>query len=427
MHVRLLAIGTRGDVQPYIALGLGLKRAGFGVSIAATADFRPFVESYGIECLTTDLDLRRAVADPQEGARAAKWAVFRTLLSETERLCRDADCVICSPTTTLTAPHVAEKLGIPALPALLQPYLDPTGRFPAVMLPSLPVGGRIGERYNLLTYRAFEGLTRAFVGRQINHWREKRLGLPPSPINSFALIRQRSTPTLYGISPSVLPKPREWGEHVHLTGYWFLPRGQEPSEELARFLDAGKPPVFVGFGSTASKHPRATAMTVLEAVRQAGVRAVLSSGWGGLSASEVPEDVLLVREAPHDWVLPRVASVVHHGGAGTTAEGLRAGRPTVVVPAGDTGEPRRQTYAGAGHDLGGTHPRRGRRRARGRADRRGHRWAVNASRITSADQPYLAPCGGMPTGTKEGEKCAQRARVRRDTGSAGRWVKYTTA
>ncbi|HZB08985.1 MAG TPA: glycosyltransferase [Rubrobacter sp.] len=334
MHVRLLAIGTRRDVQPYIALGLGLKRAGFGVSIAATADFRPFVESYGIECLTTDLDLRRAVADPQEGARAAKWAVFRTLLSETERLCRDADCVICSPTTTLTAPHVAEKLGIPALPALLQPYLDPTGRFPAVMLPSLPVGGRIGERYNLLTYRAFEGLTRAFVGRQINHWREKRLGLPPSPINSFALIRQRSTPTLYGISPSVLPKPREWGEHVHLTGYWFLPRGQEPSEELARFLDAGKPPVFVGFGSTASKHPRATAMTVLEAVRQAGVRAVLSSGWGGLSASEVPEDVLLVREAPHDWVLPRVASVVHHGGAGTTAEGLRAGRPTVVVPAG---------------------------------------------------------------------------------------------
>lgn len=134
-----------------MALGLGLKRAGFGVSIAATADFRPFIESYGLECVTTDLDLRRAVADPQGGPRGAKWAVFQTLLAETERLRRGADCVICSPTTTLTVPQVAEKLGIPAFPALLQPYLDPTGRFPAVMMPFLPVGGRIGELYNLLT------------------------------------------------------------------------------------------------------------------------------------------------------------------------------------------------------------------------------------------------------------------------------------
>lgn len=335
MRVRLLAIGTRGDVQPYVALGLGLKRAGFEVSLAATEDFRPFVESYGIECVTTGLDLRRAVTDPEGGRRVAKWAVFRMLLSETERLFQGAECVVYSPTATLTAPHVAEKFGVPAFPALLQPYLNPTTSFPAVMMPALPLRGKLDEWYNLFTYRTFERLTWTFVGRQINRWRKDRLGLPASPTNSFALIRERRTPILYGISPSVLPKPEEWSEHVHLTGYWFLEgENHEPPQELNHFLNAGEPPVFVGFGSMASKDPRATAKAILEAVREAGVRAVLASGWGGISASEIPDEVLLVREAPYEWLFPRVAAVVHHGGAGTTAEGLRAGKPTVVVPTG---------------------------------------------------------------------------------------------
>lgn len=138
-----------------------------------------------------------------------------------------------------------------------------------------------------------------------------------------------------GISPSVLPRPSEWGDHVHLTGYWFLPaEGAKPSEELRAFVAAGDPPVFVGFGSIAGRDPEETAGIVLEAVRRAGVRAVLASGWGGLSVPDPPEDVLLVGDEPFGWLFPRVASVVHHGGTGTTAEGLRAGCPTVVAPSG---------------------------------------------------------------------------------------------
>jgi sterol 3beta-glucosyltransferase len=300
MQVRLLAIGTRGDVQPYVALGRGLQRAGFKVSLATTADFRRLVESYGLESLTMELDLHRAVSGPRGGRRAAKWAVFRMLLSETVRLSRGADCLIYSPTTTLTVPHVAEKLGIPAFPALLQPYVNPTRSFPAVIMPALPLGGRLGERYNLLTYRAFEGLTWTFVGRQIQRWQQETLGLPPSPVNSFALIREWRTPTFYGISPSVLPRPPEWGDHVHLTGYWFTPaEGAGPSEELRAFLAAGEPPVFVGFGSIAGGRPEKTAAIVLEAVRRASVRAVLATGWGGLSVSYPPDDVLLVGDAPY--------------------------------------------------------------------------------------------------------------------------------
>ena len=168
----------------------------------------------------------------------------------------------------------------------------------------------------------------------VRHLRREVLGLPRRP----TAPPRADLPVLYGYSPVVLPKPPGWGPSRRVTGYWPLLVGPDwsPPPELSAFLAAGPPPVCIGFGSMVVEDRAATTALVLEAVRRAGVRAVLLAGWGGLGTAEHAgsDDVLVLDEAPHDWLYPRCAAVVHHGGAGTTGAALRAGVPAVVVPFG---------------------------------------------------------------------------------------------
>jgi sterol 3beta-glucosyltransferase len=338
-EIRLVAMGTRGDVQPYVALALGLRQAGHNVMVGTTADFKEFVEGYGLKCITTDSDMKSVA---QQGARGrvtingksyrnAKWAFFQMLLDATLELSEGADFLIYSSAMILTAPHVAEKLKIPAFPALLQPYMTPTGDFPPVGMPGLP----LGAGYNRFAYRLFEQFVWLFLKGSINTWRREALGLPayaePSP---FAALQRGTIPTLYGFSPSVLPKPTEWGEHIHVTGYWWLPpeTGWHPSHELLQFLDAGSPPVYIGFGSMASQNPQKTTDLIRSAVKKAGVRAVVATGWDGMRDRTTDADLFVLESVPHEWLFPRMAAIVHHGGAGTTGASLRAGVPTIVIP-----------------------------------------------------------------------------------------------
>jgi sterol 3beta-glucosyltransferase len=139
---------------------------------------------------------------------------------------------------------------------------------------------------------------------------------------------------LYGLSPSVIPKPKDWGDNIHLTGFWFLDSTEdlEPTAELENFVESGSPPVYVGFGSMSNRKPEETADIVLQALKMTGQRAIMYSGWGSLQKSNVPSNVLMVDSAPHTWLFPRCSAVIHHGGAGTTAAGLRGGTPSIVVP-----------------------------------------------------------------------------------------------
>lgn len=188
---------------------------------------------------------------------------------------------------------------------------------------------------NRLSYTANSGGKAPFMS-MINEFRREELGLPPRSrlASEERLPDGRSIPILHAYSPAVVPIPPDWPPHVTATGYWFVgadPAWQPPAD-LAAFLDAGPPPVYVGFGSMVTQDPASKIAVVVEALRLSGQRGVIAAGWAGLQAADLPDTIHLLDRAPHDWLFPRMSAVVHHGGAGTTAAGLRAGRPTIIAP-----------------------------------------------------------------------------------------------
>jgi len=190
----------------------------------------------------------------------------------------------------------------------------------------------LGRLHNRLSGFAMLQVIWQWYRPVVNDFRQ-RFGLSPYTTASFYRVLT-STPLLGAYSPTVIPHPPDWPDSVHVTGYFFLDAQADwqPPAELEAFLDSGNPPVYIGFGSMAGRNPEHFAAIVLEALAKSGQRGVLLTGWGGMHAMSVPDNVFVVDSALHSWLFPRMAAVVHHGGAGTTAEGLRAGVPSMIVP-----------------------------------------------------------------------------------------------
>ncbi len=346
MRITITTGGSRGDVQPYVALGLGLKEAGHEVRLATYAPFEGFVRERGLgyHPVTGDPDgavaeLLEAGLNPVKGAQTFRRFLGSALernLAEYWEACRDTEAVVYSPVGFL-GHHVAEKMGIPAIGAAVQPLFSRTRRFPSSLLGSpsgrLPEGGPLAGLYNNLTYLAAQQLFWQTMRPVVAEARAE-LSLDPLPfLGPFRDADQRRLPILYGWSPSVLPQPPEWEDQLCTTGYWFLDRpGWRPPDELVDFLEAGPPPVSVGFGSMNNVDPEEITTRVLAALRRSGRRGILLTGWGGIGSADLPDEVFKTDDVPHDWLFDRVRAAVHHGGAGTTAASLRAGLPTVVVP-----------------------------------------------------------------------------------------------
>jgi sterol 3beta-glucosyltransferase len=325
MHITILAFGSRGDVQPNVALGLGLERAGHKVRLVALSEFKAFVESRGLDFSSLGLDMR----DLRQAGREFKPNMER-MQEDFWQASQGTEAIIFS-TLGINAYHVAEKLEVPCLWALTIPIFGRTRTRPA-LLPPLP----LGSGYNLLAHILTEQGTQQTIGRIFNSWRQARLNLPPIQLHRFPYtqLRGRPVPLLYCYSPAVVPRPPDWSEHAHVTGYWFLdhPPDWQPPADLVDFLESGPAPIYVGFGSETSRDPEKASRIVLDALSESGQRGVMATGPGGLSQSDLPNEVFLIEAVPHDWLFPRMAAVVHHGGAGTTGAGLRAGVPSIIVP-----------------------------------------------------------------------------------------------
>ena len=354
MNVLILTIGTRGDVQPHIALGVGLSDAGHKVTICTSPRYRALFEDRGpvfaplsddIVALVESAEGRAAIEDMSSlvSGLTATTRLLRRHGNIQRDLVRDAwaaaadvepDIIVYHPKMA-SGLHFAEKLEIPAVIAPLYPLFLPTAAYPNLGLAPLNLGTSLTRAYNRGTHRIVRSIVRGISTRYFSDWRAEHGLLPLS--RGHGILRDgtgRAAVFMNAWSEHVAPNPPDWPDDVETTGYWFLDSRQDwtPPPDLAAFLDDGPPPVYVGFGSMASRHPERTTQLVLDAVAQSGARAILASGWGGLTPDDVPDSVFRLEDAPHDRLFPRCAAVVHHGGAGTTAAGLRAGRPTVICP-----------------------------------------------------------------------------------------------
>ncbi|MEW5802891.1 MAG: glycosyltransferase [bacterium] len=353
MRISILAVGSQGDVQPYISLGMGLQAAGHDVAIATQTVYHDLVRSRGLTPVAVGGDPREVFSGEEGQARlesirdpirfmstyALAFCPFvralglrvERLLTDCWRACQGTEAIIFSPTAK-AGYHIAEKLRIPCFMAPLQPQ-SRTCAFPSLLLPA---GIRLGSTFNWLTHILFEQFFWQLYRQQFNRWRQETLSLPPLTLaNPYSGRRKPHLPFLYGYSPSVVPKPPDWPDWLHVTGYWFLnyPPEWRPPGDLVDFLAEGPPPVYIGFGSMIDQNSGKVTEMALEALIRTGRRGILQAGWTGLGEADLPDGVIRIESSPHDWLFPQMAAVVHHGGAGTVAAGLRAGVPSIITPA----------------------------------------------------------------------------------------------
>ena len=340
-HIALLTYGTRGDVEPFVALAVGLQRAGFSPRLAAPAVFEPLAEAHEVPFRALPGDPARLARELVSMAGTSWPGMVRTVSRFVAPLAAqvfqsviacaaDADLIVHTFLMTQAGHELARRQGIPSISAQMFPVFAPTSAFPSVVSPDLPLGA---------LYRRW---THAFVtqifwqgGRVLyRSVRRAEPGLPPLSGWPFAAPAGKRPGLMFAFSRHVVPPPPDWEGIAEVTGYWPLGTREEwePPSELLRFLDGGPPPVYIGLGSAVDAAGAAWIETAKTALMECGQRGVLDLGLSAAPREPLPESMAAVRDVPHAWLFPRVAAVVHHGGAGTTGAGLAAGTPTIVVP-----------------------------------------------------------------------------------------------
>jgi sterol 3beta-glucosyltransferase len=344
MRILAIALGSQGDVQPYVALGKGLQAAGHRVRVMTHVNYERLVTAHSLEFYPVKGNVQEIIESPEMRALLEKGN-FLAINKHTSKLaqeaaidwmqgglvaCQGVDLIVAGVGGLNVAVSLAEKLQIPLLPAYLFPF-TPTRSFPGILFPQSLA--KLGGTFNWLSHLLLRQMMWQGFRKADRLAREQVLNLPPTsfwgPYKSAVMHRY---PTVYGFSPSVISKPADWHK-TEIVGDWFLDASDwTPPADLVEFLHNGAPPVYIGFGSMGSRKPEETADLVLQAINRTGQRAILQAGWGGLRKADVPDDILMINSVPHSWLFPRMAAVVHHGGAGTTAAGLRAGVPSIVIP-----------------------------------------------------------------------------------------------
>ena len=366
LNIVIHVVGSRGDVQPFVALGKELKENyGHRVRLATHGTFKKFVEENALEFFEIGGDPAELMAfmvkNPglipgmkslKEGDVGKRRRGMAQILEGCWKSCADADeveevdsnapkarpfvahAIIANP-PSFAHIHCAEKLGIPLHLMFTMPW-SPTQSFPHPIA-NIKSSSTDGSMTNELSYTIVDMLTWQGLGDITNKFRKEILGLAElSQASATTMLHRMRIPYTYCWSPALIPKPGDWGRHISISGFYFLALAStyQPDPDLAEFLASGPPPVYIGFGSIVVEDPNAMTRLIFEAIKKTGQRALVSKGWGGFGGDELdkPDGVFMLGNCPHDWLFQHVSCVVHHGGAGTTAAGIALGRPTVIVP-----------------------------------------------------------------------------------------------
>lgn len=348
MKVFINTFGSRGDVQPFIILGKALKEKGHAVMICTGSRFEAEVIKNGLEYgyITNEafalLDADNTILEDSLGIVGivrVSLKLIKVAKPINKKMVQNAwyaakhfepDLVIYHP-KALGAVSIAEKFNVPAIMISLIPMLAPTAEFPMLGMPNLKLGGW----YNRLTYKlVLMGYNSYLQGLNDIRIAEMELKALPKYTGIIAKYDKSLVPIIHAISPHVLNRPNDWPSIYTMSGYITEDQDEQytPPKALQDFLAAGTPPVYVGFGSMSGSNSERLTNTVVEALAQANVRGIIATGWGGLDTMNLPDNIFTIEKVSHAWLFPQVAAVVHHGGAGTTAAGLRSGRPTIICP-----------------------------------------------------------------------------------------------
>jgi UDP:flavonoid glycosyltransferase YjiC (YdhE family) len=356
MSVVIMIVGSRGDVQPFIPIGQRLAER-HRVRIATHRVFRSLIEDAGLEFYPLAGDPRQLMdhmvktgghiiprrIDQIVSDVPRQRTMIAEILASTLRACTEpdpdrpgapgfqADLIVANP-PSFGHIHCAEALYIPLHMVFTMPW-SPTAVYPHPF-----AGLDTGQNQPLQNYLSYGVVDLVIWGGildLVNGFRRDSLKLPPiSLVEGAGLLEDHAVPFSYLWPEALMPRPADWEPHIELANFTFYDQAPhyEPPAALAEFLAAGEAPIYVGFGSVLVEDPAAVAGMIFSALNKAGARGVVSEGWAHLGGGTPPPNVHLIGDTPHDWLFPRCRAVCHHGGAGTTSAGLRAGLPTVVVP-----------------------------------------------------------------------------------------------
>jgi sterol 3beta-glucosyltransferase len=341
MRIVLVAIGTWGDVRPIVVLANALQSEGYEVLLMAAQEFRHWTEARHIPFVGLTINIQGMLDSvaSKGGNLLASIKLMNQVVApamvqvgkEIADCVQDGDALLIAETGQSLVNGIVEKYHLRIIHA--SPLLTvPTREFPLLNLPSLPDWMPLRGAIYRLGGQMFRRVAWSTIGARGNQVRTEYLSLPKQTWSKHRALLE-STPYLLMVSRHVIPRPADWPSNVRITGYLFDDDTDwQPPQDLVKFLDDGEKPVYIGFGSMHAKNPEVTTRMLIDGVQRSGRRAVLLTGWAGIGALEAPDSIFILKYAPHSWLFPRMAAVVHHGGAGTTAAGLRAGVPTIITP-----------------------------------------------------------------------------------------------
>jgi sterol 3beta-glucosyltransferase len=349
MKIAITTLGTRGDLQPYIALGIGLKAAGHEVLIVSAKNEAAFVQHYGLDFFPLDVDIQKImegddVKGMAKGNNPFKFIVShikgskkmkQTLVATQKEIwtaCQDADAIIFHPGMPIGF-FIAKQLGKVSILANPFPMVG-TSLYPSILFYTMP---RLGKAFNVFTHfilqKLFWSLSKSAIKEFWDANVKTKMNFSISPIQQQI---ESGMPVLNGYSELLFSHSDKWGNNIHTTGSWLVEIEADfiPPNDLVQFIEKAEPPIYIGFGSMKDVESfNITFKMIADALAITKQRAVVALGWSKLNYGEaIPENIFLIESIPHSWLFPKMKILIHHGGAGTTAAGLTAGKPTIIIP-----------------------------------------------------------------------------------------------